>query len=77
MVEVWTFGCNDEFPLGRECPEGLTEDPTPGLVEFPEGTAKIIDVVAGDTFTASLTADGSVYAWGGFRVRKETKRGIM
>lgn len=55
---VYTFGCNDEFALGRDDDGDIEE------VELPE---KIIEITAGDSHTAALSETGVVYAWGTFR----------
>uniref|UniRef100_A0A672ZNV8 RCC1-like domain-containing protein n=1 Tax=Sphaeramia orbicularis TaxID=375764 RepID=A0A672ZNV8_9TELE len=60
---VYTFGCNDEGALGRDSSvEG--SEMTPGKVALEE---KVIQVSAGDSHTAALTEDGTVYIWGSFR----------
>ncbi len=56
---VYTFGCNDEFALGRD------NDKEIDSVQLPE---KIIQLSAGDSHTAALGESGCVYAWGTFRV---------
>ena len=56
---VYTFGCNDEFALGRANDDDIES------VELPE---KIIEITAGDSHTAALSETGIVYAWGTFRV---------
>jgi hypothetical protein len=56
---VFTFGCNDEFALGREDEEDV------GEVKLPE---KCIEITAGDSHCAALSVTGVVYAWGTFRV---------
>jgi len=56
---VYTFGCNDEFALGRE-----NSDSDVGKVELSE---KIIQISAGDSHTAALGQSGLVYVWGTFR----------
>ena len=58
---VFTFGCNDEFALGREDEEDV------GEVNLPE---KCIEITAGDSHCAALSVTGVVYAWGTFRVNK-------
>lgn len=55
---VYTFGCNDEFALGRANDEDIDK------VDLPE---KIIEITAGDSHTAALSESGVVYAWGTFR----------
>jgi len=55
---VYTFGCNDEFALGRE------DDGDIDKVDLPE---KVVQISAGDSHTAALTETGAVYAWGTFR----------
>lgn len=55
---VYTFGCNDEFALGRDNDDEIDK------VVLPE---KIVDITAGDSHTAALSESGAVYAWGTFR----------
>jgi len=55
---VYTFGCNDEFALGRDNEEDIDK------VNLPE---KMIEITAGDSHTAALSETGVVYAWGTFR----------
>lgn len=64
LLQIYTFGCNDEGALGRDTSEEGSES-TPGKVDLP---AFIVQVSAGDSHTAALTNDGRVYAWGNFRV---------
>jgi hypothetical protein len=63
---VYTFGCNDEFALGR----GNSADDDISKVDLPE---KCIEVTAGDSLTAALSETGVVYAWGTFRVSNKYK----
>ncbi|CAI5663300.1 regulator of chromosome condensation isoform X2 [Oreochromis niloticus] len=60
---IYTFGCNDEGALGRDTSEEGSEM-IPGKVTLNE---KVVQVSAGDSHTAALTEDGSVYIWGSFR----------
>lgn len=60
---IYTFGCNDEGALGRDTSEEGSEM-VPGKVALNE---KVVQVSAGDSHTAALTEDGSVYIWGSFR----------
>ncbi|XP_030638003.1 regulator of chromosome condensation [Chanos chanos] len=60
---IYTFGCNDEGALGRDTSEEGSEM-APGKVELAE---KVVQVSAGDSHTAALTEDGTVYIWGSFR----------
>jgi len=60
---VYTFGCNDEGALGRDTTEEGSEM-VPGKVTLEE---KVVQVSAGDSHTAALTEDGTVYMWGSFR----------
>ncbi|XP_070823514.1 regulator of chromosome condensation [Chaetodon trifascialis] len=59
---VYTFGCNDEGALGRDTTEG--SEMVPGKVMLEE---KVVQVSAGDSHTAALADDGTVYIWGAFR----------
>ncbi|MBN3310093.1 RCC1 protein, partial [Amia calva] len=61
--EVYTFGCNDEGGLGRDTTEEGSET-TPGRVALPKPT---VQVSAGDSHTAALARDGTVFIWGSFR----------
>ncbi|XP_038567724.1 regulator of chromosome condensation [Micropterus salmoides] len=60
---VYTFGCNDEGALGRDTTEEGSEM-VPRKVTLEE---KVVQVSAGDSHTAALTEDGTVYLWGSFR----------
>ncbi|XP_077454175.1 regulator of chromosome condensation [Stigmatopora argus] len=60
---VYTFGCNDEGALGRDTKEEGSEM-SPDKVVLPE---KVVQVSAGDSHTAALTEEGTVYVWGSFR----------
>ncbi|KAM4736045.1 regulator of chromosome condensation [Anableps anableps] len=60
---IYTFGCNDDGALGRDTSEEGSEM-VPGKVVLNE---KVVHVSAGDSHTAALTEDGSVYIWGSFR----------
>ncbi|KAM9852623.1 regulator of chromosome condensation isoform 2-T2 [Aulostomus maculatus] len=60
---VYTFGCNDEGALGRDT-AGVGSEMVPGKVTLEE---KVVQVSAGDSHTAALTEDGTVYMWGSFR----------
>ncbi|XP_054637749.1 regulator of chromosome condensation [Dunckerocampus dactyliophorus] len=60
---VYTFGCNDEGALGRDTKEEGSEM-IPGKVVLEE---KVVQVSAGDSHTAALTEEGTVYVWGSFR----------
>lgn len=64
ILQVYTFGCNDEGALGRETTEEGSEM-VPGKVLLDE---KVVQVSAGDSHTAALTDDGTVFIWGAFRV---------
>ncbi|XP_012278110.1 regulator of chromosome condensation isoform X3 [Orussus abietinus] len=61
--KVLTFGCNDEGALGRDTSNEGSEA-CPGFVTLPK---KAIQVTAGDSHSAALLDDGSIYAWGSFR----------
>lgn len=61
--EVYSFGCNDEGTLGRTTEKDGSEM-VPGKVD---GLPTIIAVSAGDSHSAALADDGTVYAWGNFR----------
>lgn len=61
--KVYSFGCNDEGALGRSSTEEGSEF-EPKLIELPGRSVKLS---AGDSHSACLLEDGSVYAWGSFR----------
>ncbi|XP_055714173.1 regulator of chromosome condensation [Phlebotomus papatasi] len=61
--EVWSFGCNDEGALGRDTSEEGAEF-TAGKVDLRGVCVKIS---AGDSHSACLLEDGTIYAWGSFR----------
>ena len=65
ILQVYTFGCNDEGALGRSTSEEGSETQA-GKVDLKE---KIIQISAGDSHTAALTDDGRIFMWGTFRVR--------
>jgi len=70
---VFSWGCNDEGSLGRLADDGTAlsdedECAVPGeVVTFPEGTTKIVQISAGDSHSAALTEQGTVFFWGGWR----------
>lgn len=55
---VYTFGCNDEYALGRDNDDEIDK------VNLPE---KSVEITTGDSHTAALSESGIVYAWGTFR----------
>lgn len=63
---VVSWGLSDDGTLGRPT---IVEDSgsTPMNVNFPPGTV-ITQIAAGDNYSAAVTNDGHVYAWGTFRV---------
>lgn len=61
--EIWSFGCNDEGALGRDTSEEGSEM-KPTKLELPK---KAVKISCGDSHSACLLEDGSVYAWGSFR----------
>uniref|UniRef100_A0A146M3S4 Regulator of chromosome condensation n=2 Tax=Lygus hesperus TaxID=30085 RepID=A0A146M3S4_LYGHE len=58
-----TFGCNDEGALGRDTNEEGSEA-IPGPVEIP---GKVVQISAGDSHTAALLDNGTIYIFGTFR----------
>lgn len=69
ILQVYTFGCNDEGALGRETTEEGSET-VPGKVVLDQ---KVVQVSAGDSHTAALTEDGTVFIWGAFRVSHSSR----
>lgn len=61
--DVYTFGCNDEGALGRE----TTEEEEAFLPQKVSGVSDAIFCCAGDSHSAVLTKDGTVWIWGTFR----------
>lgn len=62
--EIYTFGCNDEGALGRVTNDDGSEF-TAVKIDVP---GKAVKISAGDSHSACLLEDGSVFAWGSFRV---------
>jgi regulator of chromosome condensation len=62
---VHSWGCNDEKALGHQAEEFSVGKVTTGLEQ-----EKVIQVAAGDSISAALTADGRVFTWGTFRDSK-------
>lgn len=69
--EVYSFGCNDEGALGRAI-EDDDEGMTPGKVDFPVGSGRMVQISAGDCHAAALSEDGQAYLWGTFRDSRGT-----
>ncbi|AAS16881.1 unknown [Neodiprion lecontei nucleopolyhedrovirus] len=61
---AYTFGCNDEFALGRKTNDENDEG-CPTKLDLPE---KVVDISCGDSHTVFLYASGSVAACGLIRV---------
>lgn len=57
--KVYSWGCNDEFALGRDGDEHIVLE-----VFIKE---KVIEICAGLSHSVCLTEKGNVYAWGTFR----------
>ena len=67
LIQVYTWGCNDEGALGRATSSSGGEEFTAGPVQEME-TVSVIMVSAGDSHTMALSDKGSVYGWGTYRV---------
>ncbi|ABC74947.1 hypothetical protein [Neodiprion abietis nucleopolyhedrovirus] len=61
---VYTFGCNDEFALGRKTNDE-NDEACPTRLNLPE---KVVDISCGDCHTVFLYASGTVAACGLIRV---------
>lgn len=63
---VWAYGNNQYGQTGAKDANGriIRYSDKETLVEFPEGTAPIIRIAAGDAFSVALDADGNVWTWG-------------
>lgn len=57
--KVFSWGCNDEFALGRDGNEHE-------IIEVPI-KERVIDISAGVSHSVCLTENGKVFAWGTFR----------
>ena len=62
IIQVFTWGCNDEGALGRD-----GDECDPAIVPSLSNVT-IVQVSAGDSHTVALTDSGDVYCWGVFRV---------
>jgi regulator of chromosome condensation len=62
--KVFSFGCNDDFALGRETPNDEMSEFTPQLVALSD---KAVKISAGESHSACLLKNGSVWFWGAFR----------
>ena len=65
-IQIYSWGCNDEGALGRSIEK--IDEYSPGMVENMS-KVKVVQISAGDSHTAALADNGSVYCWGIFRVR--------
>ena len=69
--KVQTFGCNDEYALGRTCveKEDLPKDEAEGVPGYAEGLegVDVASASAGDSHSFVLTKDGRVFGAGCFR----------
>ncbi|XP_033249816.1 regulator of chromosome condensation-like [Drosophila miranda] len=64
--DVYSFGCNGEGALGRSTSSSEPgSESLPALVDLP---GKALCITAGGSHSACLLANGSVYAWGSFRL---------
>lgn len=62
--KVYSWGCNDEGPLGRLCPDESEYSP---MVVEDLSSEFITDIACGDTHSVALTATGKCYEWGAYR----------
>lgn len=73
--KVQSFGCNDEYALGRTCvalnieDEDIPKDEAEGIPGYAEGLegVTVIHASAGDSHSFVLTDDGRVFGAGCFR----------
>ncbi|KAL7677111.1 hypothetical protein ACOME3_003357 [Neoechinorhynchus agilis] len=61
---VFSWGCNDDFALGRSTDDSEESEYTPTRVQLPR---RAVQISAGDSHSAALLCDGTVFAWGTFR----------
>ncbi|EJW04660.1 hypothetical protein EDEG_04204, partial [Edhazardia aedis USNM 41457] len=61
--KIYTWGCNDEFALGREG----DEDKILEIVLKTRTKSEVVGISAGAPHSACLLENGNVYAWGTFR----------
>ncbi|EJW01426.1 hypothetical protein EDEG_03959, partial [Edhazardia aedis USNM 41457] len=60
---IYTWGCNDEFALGREG----DEDKILEVVLKTRTKSEVVGISAGASHSAFLLENSNVYAWGSFR----------
>lgn len=65
LLQVLTFGCNDEGALGRDTSDNEDSEFVPEEVDIK---GKVVQISAGDSHTTALTEHGTLYTWGTFRV---------
>ncbi|KAI8054669.1 regulator of chromosome condensation 1/beta-lactamase-inhibitor protein II [Syncephalis plumigaleata] len=63
--QLWSWGCNDQFALGRSSSEDEGYIPTKMQVEDED--VRFVKVVCADSMTIALSEDGTVYTCGTFR----------
>uniref|UniRef100_A0A5S6QBX2 Regulator of chromosome condensation 1/beta-lactamase-inhibitor protein II n=1 Tax=Trichuris muris TaxID=70415 RepID=A0A5S6QBX2_TRIMR len=83
---IYSTGCNDDGPLGRQCLDengAETDDdadftfrPVEFKAEDMQVHGKIVMVTSSDCHSAMLTEKGSVSVWGTYR-RKDDPNGLM
>ncbi|XP_022208270.2 regulator of chromosome condensation-like [Drosophila obscura] len=61
--DVYSFGSNEEGALGRSSSSQDCRESMPALVKLP---GKALCISAGDSHSACILEDGSVYVWGSF-----------
>lgn len=59
---LWSWGCNDDYALGRDGDESVPE-----LVGGLLSGQEVVAVSAGDCHSAALHADGRVFSWGTYK----------
>lgn len=64
---MYSWGCNDEGALGRHATQDDGDEFLAKEVDLP-GNVCISQVSGGDSHSAALTTEGTVYAWGTYRV---------
>lgn len=64
--QVYSWGCNDEGALGRHATQDDGDEFLAKEVDLP-GNVCISQVSGGDSHSAALTTEGTVYAWGTYR----------
>jgi hypothetical protein len=64
--QLWSWGCNDQYALGRSSKED--EGYIPNRMEVADEGVRFVKVACADSMTIALSETGTVYTCGTFRV---------